>query len=44
MLLAVVFAHQIVNIYFNLGPSGWTDIGVSCKKPSDYGRGAGYPW
>ncbi|KRX06822.1 hypothetical protein PPERSA_11467 [Pseudocohnilembus persalinus] len=23
-------------------PSGWTDIGVSCKKPSSYGRGVGY--
>jgi len=25
-------------------PEGWTDIGVSCKKPSNYGRGVGYPW
>jgi len=25
-------------------PSGWTDIGVSCKKPGTYGRGVGYPW
>jgi len=25
-------------------PQGWTDIGVSCKKPSTYGRGVGYPW
>lgn len=23
-------------------PSGWTDIGVSCKKPESYGRGTGY--
>jgi len=25
-------------------PSGWTDIGISCKKPGTYGRGVGYPW
>ena len=25
-------------------PNGFTDIGVSCQKPSDYGRGVGYPW
>jgi len=25
-------------------PAGWTDIGVSCLKPSTYGRGVGYPW
>jgi len=25
-------------------PAGWTDIGVSCKKPGTYGRGVGYPW
>jgi len=24
-------------------PSGWTDVGISCKKPNTYGRGAGYP-
>jgi len=24
-------------------PSGWTDIGISCKKPESYGRGVGYP-
>lgn len=24
-------------------PDGWTDIGVSCKKPNYYGRGVGYP-
>lgn len=23
-------------------PSGWNDIGVSCKKPQSYGRGTGY--
>lgn len=23
-------------------PDGWSDIGVSCKKPQQYGRGTGY--
>lgn len=23
-------------------PNGWTDIGISCAKPSPYGRGAGH--
>ena len=23
-------------------PSGWTDIGISCAKPTPYGRGAGH--
>ena len=25
-------------------PSGYSDGGVFCSKPSSYGRGAGYPW
>ncbi|KAG2493111.1 hypothetical protein HYH03_008774 [Edaphochlamys debaryana] len=49
--LPALHADGIIFLYYMVGPvcwqncpSGFTDTGALCLKPSPYGRGSGYPW